>query len=130
MRIAHRAVAPILAAMLTFGVMAPGFAATPHAGAKYTGVSTESDHLVLQVNHAGTKVHGRVKDACGDTTKFTAKRIKAGGKFKLVWNNSFGQPSFTVTGKFVTKNKAKGKMQSTVVCADNAARRYSAKIVK
>lgn len=129
MRIARLLLVPLVAVLLVFGVMAAGNAVMPKPGATYRGVNAATDHVTLTVNRAGTKVSGRVRDACGTITRFTARRIRAGGKFTLVWNNTFGQPSYWVKGTFVTKRRATGTINSVVVCGPNATRSYTARIV-
>ena len=126
MRLAQWLLAPVVAVLLLLGVTSPGYAAHPKAGATYTGVNSASDHVTLTMNKAGTKVSGKVKDSCGTITRFAAERVKASGKFSLVWNNQFGQPSYFLKGTFVSPRKAKGTVNSVVVCEGDATRPYVA----
>jgi hypothetical protein len=102
----------------TFVVASVALAALPRPGREYKGTAVPEDggklgeykvKLVAETGHKLSAV--RVEDDCGIVTKWRNVNVNDEGKFRATKSNDFyGENYFKITGKFVSRGRATGKV--------------------
>ena len=121
-----------LAAVLVVSVGAAPMvaeAAHPKAGASYKGTSKTGDKLKFKVNAKGTAMRVMIVDSCSQQFNPTVGKIKIrkSGKFAATAKGSFGLDRLRIKGKFVSKKKATGTLDSDYSCSPDKPRKFVVK---